>query len=256
MSERPVLVERAGPVATLTLNRPDVLNAINRQMRALLKSELAALSSDDAVRAIVITGAGRAFSAGVDLKEAEALGFGLDDEGEDTDFGSALAACPRPVIAAVRGPAITGGFEIALLCDLIYAAEDARFADTHARVGLLPTWGLSQRLPRLIGMARAKEMSLSARFIDAATAERWGLVNRVFPVGELLSEARRLAEEMAEFDPDGLSKLKALMDGGYAMSFADALRHERKVALVHNNAIKEGAVGAAGVIAKGRASEA
>jgi enoyl-CoA hydratase len=144
----------------------------------------------------------------------------------------AIEQCGKPVVGAINGVAITGGFELALACDVLIASEKARFADTHARVGIMPGWGLSQKLSRLIGIYRAKELSLSGNFLDAVTAERWGLVNRVVPAGELLAAAKKLASDMATIDPGFSAAYKRLIDDGFARAFGEgmALEHARSSA--------------------------
>ncbi|MEZ5936704.1 MAG: enoyl-CoA hydratase [Hyphomonadaceae bacterium] len=239
-----LLVEHDGPVAIVTLNRPKQLNAMSVALRSELVTTIRTLAADDNVCAIVLTGNGRAFTAGVDLKEAGQQGFSLgvggdgDCEGDarapDLDLAAAFAACPQPVIGAINGFAITGGFELALMCDLLLASSEAKFADTHGRVGLMPVWGLSQNLSRRIGLARAKELSLTGNFLDAETAERWGLVNRVVAPDELLPAARKLAHEMAQIDGDLLRRLKAVIDEGSALALPDALRMEIMVGNAYN----------------------
>lgn len=221
MSENIVLIERDGPVAIVTMNRPDALNALSRALRAELVRVFAELAADDGVRVAVLTGSGRAFTAGVDLKEAGQSGFALGADGGDIDLAKGLASFPWPIIGAINGFAITGGFELALMCDVLLASEEAKFADTHARVGIMPGWGLSQKLSRLIGISRAKELSFSGNFLDAETAERWGLVNRVFGVDELLPAAVKLAHEMASCDPDLLRNYKRIIDDGFAVGFGE-----------------------------------
>ncbi len=151
-----VLIACDDAVATVTLNRPDAMNALSRALRAELAAAMRALAADDSVRAIVLTGAGeRAFTAGLDLKELGAdtgnLGAANADSADENPV-RAIALCPQPVIGAINGVAITGGFEVALACDILIASTNARFADTHARVGILPGWGLSQKLSRMIGI--------------------------------------------------------------------------------------------------------
>lgn len=221
MSENIVLIERDGPVAIVTMNRPDALNALSRALRAELVRVFAELAADDGVRVAVLTGSGRAFTAGVDLKEAGQTGFALGADGGEIDLAKGLASFPWPIIGAINGFAITGGFELALMCDVLLASEEAKFADTHARVGIMPGWGLSQKLSRLIGISRAKELSFSGNFLDAETAERWGLVNRVFGVDELLPAAVKLAHEMASCDPDLLRNYKRIIDDGFAVGFGE-----------------------------------
>ncbi len=230
-------------VVTLTLNRPKQLNALSVALRADIVAAIRRLSAEDQCRVIVFTGNGRAFTAGVDLKEAGQSGFSLGTEGgdktdaPDTDMASAFAACPHPIIMAINGFAITGGFELALMGDVILASTDAKFADTHARVGLMPVWGLSQKLPRIIGLARAKELSLTGNFLDAETAERWGLVNRTCAPDDLLPTAQKLAADMAQVDPALLKKYKTVIDEGARMPLADALKMEIHVGNAHNSAV-------------------
>jgi enoyl-CoA hydratase len=147
-------------------------------------------------------------------------------------------ACPVPVIAAVNGVAITGGFELVLACDVILASTEARFADTHARLGILPAWGMTQRLPRLIGMNRAKQLSFSGVFLDADRAERWGLVNQVCPPDELLPTAIALAGEMAAADRRAVRNLKAAYDEGASVTMGEGLRLEREAARRHMTEVR------------------
>lgn len=226
MSDPIVLVEKDGPVTVVTLNRPDALNALSRDLRREIVKTFERLSKDDDVRAVVLTGSGRAFTAGIDLKEAGQTGFALGADGGEIDLGKALAGFKWPIIGAINGFAITGGFELALMCDVLLASENAKFADTHARVGIMPGWGLSQRLSRLIGISRAKELSLTGNFLDAQTAERWGLVNRVYKADELLPAAIQMGHDMASCQPDMLWKYKKVIDDGFAIGFGEAMKME------------------------------
>ena len=180
MSEPVLLVEQNEGVAELTLNRPQKYNALSRELRKALVGALYDLGGQHRPPVLILTGAGKAFTAGLDLKELSETGIssGADGDPPEIDVVRTMGAYPAPIIGAVGGVAVTGGFEIALACDLLIASTEARFADTHARVGILPGWGLSQRLPRLIGIGRAKELSLTGNYIDAEAAERWGLVKR------------------------------------------------------------------------------
>jgi enoyl-CoA hydratase len=168
-----LLVEKSGGIATITLNRPEALNALNAELRLAIETTFRDLAKDDEVRVAILTGAGRAFSAGIDLKELS-RGRMESSGAADYDMIGAIRDFGAPLIGAVNGHAITGGFELALACDLLIASENAQFGDTHARVGIVPGWALSQKLPRLIGIARAKELSLTGNFIGAEQAERWG----------------------------------------------------------------------------------
>lgn len=234
MSEDVVLLGRDGPVAIVTLNRPEAMNALSAALRRALAATFRDLEADDSVRAIVLTGAGtRAFTAGLDLKELGQQGLGAANaEGPDDNPVKAIEQTGKPVIGAINGVAITGGFEVALACDVLIASENARFADTHARVGIMPGWGLSQKLSRLIGPYRARELSLSGNFLDAATAAQWGLVNRVVPAADLLTNAVKLAHDMATIAPEFSRGYKQLINDGYALPFGEAmaLENERSTA--------------------------
>lgn len=254
MEESLVRVERSDAVALVTLNRPDALNALNRALRAELVQVFETLSRDDETRAVVLTGAGRAFTAGVDLKEAGETGFALGADGGDIDLAKALGAYPWPIIGAINGFAITGGFELALMCDVLLASTAAKFADTHARVGIMPGWGLSQKLSRLIGISRAKELSFTGNFLDAETAERWGLVNRVYTPDELVPAAMALARDMASCDPTLLRNYKRVIDDGFAETFGDGLALEIARSAEHAETVTAESVEAArqAVTARGR----
>jgi enoyl-CoA hydratase len=234
-------VERRGPIAIVTLNRPEAMNALSKALRLALHDAMVALDADPDVSVVILTGAGeRAFTAGLDLKElggdASAMGAANDQDARSNPV-RAVERCRKPVIGAINGVAITGGFELALACDVLIASETARFADTHARVGIMPGWGLSQKLSRLIGPYRAKELSLTGNFLDARTAADWGLVNRVTAPGDLLATALSLAGDMATIPVETLAFYKGLIDDGYARPFGEglALEHERSSA--HNRAV-------------------
>jgi len=226
-----VTVERDGNVAVVTMNRPEAMNALSSALREELAKAMVAVDADDSIHAVVLTGAGqRAFTAGLDLKELGTQGLGAANaETPQANPVKAIEQCRKPVIGAINGVAITGGFEVAVACDILIASENARFADTHARVGIMPGWGLSQKLSRLIGISRAKELSLSGNFLDAQTACAWGLVNRVVPAEELLPAAKKLAADIASADPGMIQAYKRLIDDGYAVPFGEAmaLEHER-----------------------------
>ena len=226
----------ADGVAVVTLNRPEAMNALSKALRAELAAVMREMDARDDVRVVVLTGAGdRAFTAGLDLKElgsdASAMGDATGETAEANPV-KAIEQCRKPVVGAINGVAITGGFELALACDVLIASERARFADTHARVGIMPGWGLSQKLSRLVGIYRAKELSLSGNFLDARTAEAWGLVNRVVPAGELLAAAKKLAADMATIEPGFSAAYKRLIDDGFAVGFGEgmALEHARSSA--------------------------
>lgn len=252
-----VLTTIDGSVATVTLNRPDAMNALSRAMRRDLAAVMRTLEADANVRVVILTGAGeRAFTAGLDLKELGQEGLGAANaETADDNPVKAIEQLSKPCIGAINGVAITGGFEVALACDVLIASERARFADTHARVGIMPGWGLSQKLSRLIGPYRARELSLTGNFLDAATAERWGLVNRVVAPHELLPVAQRLAADMASIEPRFSAAYKRLIGEGYALPFGDAMALENARSVAANSAVSADAVetARAAVQARGRA---
>ena len=233
-------VETNEGVSTVTLNRPDAYNALSRQLSLALIDAFEQLQRDDETLVVILTGQGKAFCAGVDLKELAQDPGVLTDNGLGTQspLVVALNACEKPIIGAVNGAAITGGFELALACDFLYAAESARFADTHARVGILPGWGLSQKLSRLIGVNRAREMSLSGNFISAQQACDWGLVNRVVADDQLLTEVNKVARDIADADGRTVIALKSLMTDGWGMALGDALELEGERTISHVKDVK------------------
>lgn len=226
-----VLLTKDEGVGLVTLNRPDSMNAISTALRKDFIAAFEDCINDDDIRVIVVTGNGKAFSAGFDLKE---LSGGYDEHAADkvtNDMARVMERFDGPIIAAVNGHAVTGGFELALACDVILASENARFADTHARVGILAGWGLSQRLPRLIGISRAKELSFTGNPLFADKAYEWGLVNHVLPADELVSFAVNMGKDMCACVPNVLKEYKALIDDGFGMNFKEAMVYEEATAI-------------------------
>lgn len=229
----------AAGVAVVRLNRPEARNALSVGLRVAASEAIRTLGDDPDVGAIVLTGNGAAFSAGVDLKELGAPGGPPRPPSPGADnLVAAIVGCRVPVIGAINGLAITGGFELAIACDIILASADARFADTHARVGIMPMWGITQRLPRLIGMSRAKELSFSGNFLDATTAAAWGLVNRVCAPESLLDEAVALAAEIAANDRRAVANLKRAYDEGALVSMGEGFEVEKAAARAHMSSVK------------------
>lgn len=255
MSEPVVLVEKSDGIATVTLNRPKAMNALSRELRAAIVATFAELQQDAATDVVILTGSGRAFCAGLDLKE---LGSTSTSETEsavaDGDLVKALHRFDRPIIGAINGFAITGGFELALTCDILIASSAARFADTHARVGVMPGWGLSQKLSRTIGIYRAKELSLSGNYLSAERAYDWGLVNRVVEPAELLPACRSLAKDIQSCIPAVMRSYKKVIDEGYAQTFADGMKAEARASREYARGLTPEAIAErrAGVQARGR----
>jgi len=225
-----ILVDKSDAIATITLNRPDAMNALSHALRGELFAACQDISQDSDIRAVIVTGAGeRAFTAGLDLKELGEQGLGAaTDQNPARNPCRALESLDVPVIGAINGVAITGGFELALACDVRIASTNARFADTHARVGIIPGWGLSQKLSRFIGLSRACELSFTGQFLDAQTACDWGLVNHVYGPDDLMPKARALAQDMASIDPEFLKAYKRLIFNGYNRDFGDAMALEKQ----------------------------
>lgn len=181
-----LLIETSDRIRTVTLNRPGARNALSKALRSQFFSALREAEADDSVDVVIVTGADPVFCAGLDLKE-------LGDTTELPDISPKWPPMTKPVIGAINGAAVTGGLELALYCDILIASENARFADTHARVGLLPTWGLSVRLPQKVGVGMARRMSLTGDYLSAEDALRAGLVTQVVAHDELLASARAVA---------------------------------------------------------------
>lgn len=228
MSSSTLTIEKREGVATLTLNRPEAMNALSFELRGALVDAYRELQNDDETRVVILTGAGRAFCAGLDLKELSQQDAAKRDICGRQNPVAAMAAFEGPIIGAINGHAITGGFELALSCDLMIASNRAVFADTHIRVGIMPGWGLSQKLSRIVGIGQAKEISLSGNFVDAERACAIGLVNRVVAPEDLMNRCEELAREMASCDPQMLRGYKRLIDEGYGMNFRDALQLEAR----------------------------
>jgi enoyl-CoA hydratase len=222
--------------AVLTLNRPDRLNTLSIQLRQALEREVAALEQDPSIHVLILTAAGKMFTAGLDLDEWNSAAPDPAAAAYRHDAVAALQQFRGPVIAAVNGPAITGGLEVVLSCDLIVASEHARFADTHVRVGLLPGWGGSVRLLSRVGIARAKELALTARTLNAEEALRLGLINHVVPHEELLPFAQAMAREMLKAEPESLKAYKALLDEESLLPMAQAMALERARSMATNSA--------------------
>ncbi len=226
-----VLLEKFDGYAIVTLNRPHAMNALSRELRADFVSIFDSCSKDRDMRVVILTGSGKAFCAGFDLKELGSNNTVNTADEADNVVARAMEAFDGPIIGAINGHCITGGFEMALACDILIASENARFADTHARVGMLPGWGLSQKLPRLIGLSRAREIAFTGAPIFAQQAYEWGLVNHVVAAGELLPRAIKMAQDMCACVPQVLQQYRTLIKDGYSMPLNDALEWEEARAI-------------------------
>lgn len=217
-------------VAVITLNRPEALNAFNKDVVAEILEALKDAEEDEKVRVLVLTGAGKAFSAGADIKTMKEM-TPLKAR-ELSLMGNrlcrALEDLGKPVIAAINGYALGGGLEVAMACDLRIASEKARMGQTEINIGLIPGWGGTQRLTRLIGKTRAKELVFTGKMIDAKTAEQWGLVNMVVPAEGFMEHVRQFAAELAKKAPVALRIAKSLIDNGLNVNLEAALALERE----------------------------
>ena len=225
-----ILVSQADRVGTITLNRPQALNALNSQVMTEVTSAAADFDADPGIGAIIITGAGgKAFAAGADIKEMASLSF---SEVFEADFFAAwnkLAAVRTPLIAAVAGYALGGGCELAMMCDVLIAADNAKFGQPEIKLGVLPGMGGSQRLTRAIGKAKAMDLILTGRTIDAAEAERSGLVSRVVPADTLLDEANAVATTISQMSRSAARMAKEAVNRAFESSLTEGLLYERRL---------------------------
>lgn len=231
MSQAHVTISREGGVGIIELSRPDKFNALSRRSMALITEALDTFEPDRNVRAVLLRAQGKNFSTGHDLEEIHASDYETNDLAEsDALVGHAalnrLEASRLPVVAAVQGLCLAGGLELLLACDVVLAAASARLGDQHARYGLIPGWGGSQRLPRLVGLRRSLDLFFSARWLDAATAEQWGLVNRVVDDAALQTEALAYCHLLAQRNPDSLELMKRLARQGLDAPLAEGLAAE------------------------------
>lgn len=230
MSYSTILVERHESVGLITLHRPQVLNALSGQLMTELGEALRAFEGDRGIRAMVITGSDKAFAAGADIAELRDKAF-ADVYLEDfvTANWEEVTRCRKPVIAAVRGLALGGGCELAMMCDLIIAADDARFGQPEVKVGTLPGAGGTQRLTRAIGKAKAMDLCLTGRLMDAQEAERCGLVSRVVPAERVLDEALQVATQIAGLSEVAVKLNKEAVDRAFETTLAEGVHFERRL---------------------------
>jgi enoyl-CoA hydratase len=224
-----ILVESRGPVGLITLNRPKAMNALNAQLVSELNQALATFDQDPDTAAIVLTGSERAFAAGADIKEMEGKDFITAFREDFIAPWQQVTACSKPVIAAVAGYALGGGCELAMMCDIIIAADNARFGQPEINLGTIPGAGGTQRLTRAVGKAKAMEMVLTGRMMDAAEAERSNLVARVVPTADLLDEAIKLADTIAAKSQPVVAMAKAAVNLAFETSLSEGIRAERRL---------------------------
>jgi enoyl-CoA hydratase len=230
MDYQTILVTHEGAVALVTLNRPKALNALNSELLRELVSALEAFDADDSVRAIVLTGSERAFAAGADIKEMAPKSYmDMYKTNFFADAADKIAATRKPIIAAVAGYALGGGCELAMLCDFIIAADTAKFGQPEINLGVMPGIGGTQRLTRLVGKSKAMEMCLTGRNMDAAEAERSGLVSRVVPAADLMAEAMKAAAVIAGQSLPIVMMTKETVNRAYETTLAEGIRFERRL---------------------------
>ncbi len=228
MAYETILAETRGKTGLIRLNRPQALNALNSQLVSELTDALRAFNKDDAIGAIVITGSEKAFAAGADIKEMQNLTFaeayGQDFLGE----AEGVSAIRKPIIAAVSGYTLGGGCELAMMCDFIIAADNAKFGQPEITLGIIPGIGGTQRLARFVGKSKAMDMVLTGRMMDAAEAERCGLVSRVVAQDVLLDEALKTAERIASFSQLSVMMAKESVNRAFETTLQEGLRYERR----------------------------
>jgi len=230
MAYNTVLVDIEGPVGVITLNRPEAMNAFNRELMTELGAAIDKLEGDDAVGCMVLTGSTKTFAAGADVKEMLNKSF-IDAYTEDfiTRDWERVARCRKPVIAAVAGYALGAGCELALMCDFILAGDNAKFGQPEIRLGAMPGAGGTQRLTRQIGKSKAMEMCLTGRMMDAEEAERAGLVSRIVPVDDLRREALKVANAICEFSRPSVMMTKEAVNRAYETALSEGIRFERRL---------------------------
>ena len=230
MAYQNILVETKGAVGIVTLNRPDALNALNKALMDELTAALDAYEADENIHCIVITGSQKAFAAGADIKEMQPKSY-MDVYKEDfiTANWERASRCRKPVIAAVAGYALGGGCELAMMCDFIIAADNAKFGQPEIKLGVMPGAGGTQRLTRFVGKSKAMEMSLTGRMMDADEAERSGLVSRIVPAGELMDEVLKTAQAVAEMSLPIAMMTKESVNRAYETTLSEGVRFERRL---------------------------
>lgn len=226
-----VLVDISERIATVSLNRPEHHNALSRELRVDLAKALECIQNDDDVDIVILTGAGpKSFCVGLDLQEFELSPLAPEEMGPDSPMMRAFANLQKPVIGAVNGFAVAGGFELVCNCDLVVGSTNAKFADTHVRVGVLPGWGISQNLPQIVGPSRARYLAFTANYIDAQTAREWGLLLDVVPPDDLIFQCRKLAQDMLGANQQTLREYRELIRSGMNSMVREGIELEARLA--------------------------
>ena len=225
--EKTVLFEVDSGVALITLNRPERRNAINQDLLVNLYNSIEEVNRNDDIKAAIITGNGKSFCSGIDLAVIQTDNL-FDPRNDGSDLPDIFGTCIKPIIGAINGHAITGGFEIALNCDFLIASENAAFADTHSKVGIHPGWGITQLLQQAVGQRMAKQISLTCQFVSADEALRIGLVNEVVPHDALLKRTREIAGFMTDLNKDIFPAVKELIEYRNSTSMSEAFGKERQ----------------------------
>ncbi len=230
MPYKMILVDNKEPVGLITLNRPEAMNALNGELMDEVTQALGTFGADDNIRAIVITGSTKAFAAGADIKEMQSMNY-MDAYMNDfiTANWEEASRCRKPIIAAVAGYALGGGCELAMMCDFILAADNAKFGQPEIKLGVIPGAGGSQRLTRFVGKSKAMEMVLTGRMMDADEAERSGLVSRVLPLDDLLEEALKVARKIADLSLPSVMVAKECVNKSYEMTLREGIMFERRL---------------------------
>lgn len=230
MSYKMILVDCKEPVGLITLNRPEAMNALNGQLMDEITQALRAFEADDKIRCVVITGSPKAFAAGADIKEMQSIDY-MDAYMNDfiTANWEEASRCRKPIIAAVAGYALGGGCELAMMCDFILAADNAKFGQPEIKLGVIPGAGGTQRLTRFVGKSKAMEMVLTGRMMDAEEAERSGLVSRVVPLDDLLDEALKVARKIADLSLPSVMIAKECVNKAYETTLREGVMFERRI---------------------------
>ena len=229
MAYENILVETRGKVGIVTLNRPKALNALNSELIAELNRALDGFEVDEKIGCVVLTGSSKAFAAGADIKEMSTLTYIDAYVGDFITTWDRVSRNRKPIIAAVAGYALGGGCELAMMCDFILAADNAKFGQPEITLGVMPGAGGTQRLTRLVGKSKAMEMNLTGRLMDAEEAERAGLVSRIIPLDDLLEEAIKVATKIADFSLPSVMMTKESVNRAYETTLAEGVRFERRL---------------------------